>query len=153
MIRPATPSDLPAIKALLLCALDESAQALPAYDEARVERVLEILMNSGHGYCKVLVADEGAEAGQIVGLLMGVLVELWYSRARQATDLLFYLKPGYRGRGGLRLLRDFLRWARGFCDCEQIFLGVSIGGQAAERTEALYTRLGFQRVGAGFLTQ
>lgn len=52
--------------------------------------------------------------------------------------------------GGLSLIKAFLKWAKAFPGTNEINLGVTFGGDAGERTEQLYERMGFERTGSTF---
>lgn len=88
----------------------------------------------------VLVADHG----RLTGTILGVAQELWWSRKRYATDLLFYSEsPG----DGLKLLRGFLTWAWSLPSVVEVTLGQS-SGLDIERTGILYERVGLTRMGS-----
>jgi GNAT superfamily N-acetyltransferase len=129
----------------MVYALTEQPLQFP-YDEAKVERNYLALLSSGYTYCKVLEVD-----GEIVGVLAGGISDLWWADALIAADQVFFVLPEHRGKGGLKLLKDFIKWAKGFVKVKQICLNISIGGNAADRTDALYDRLGFQRIGSSFI--
>ncbi|NIB43821.1 hypothetical protein HBA55_29735 [Pseudomaricurvus alkylphenolicus] len=54
----------------------------------------------------------------------------------------------YADKNGLPLIREYLRWAKGFPGHNDIFLGTSYGGEKGERAETLFSKLGLKRVGA-----
>ncbi len=79
----------------------------------------------------------------------GVLVacanpSLWHE-GYDIADLLFYAR-----KGGLSLLREYLAWAKGFHGTNDISIGVSIGGEAAKRSDQLFQRLGFKQIGTQY---
>lgn len=95
----------------------------------------------------VLVADDG---DGLAGMLLGFVVPHFFSDALTASELVVYVDPEHRGgRTGLRLIQRFESWAAGRGAAE-IVLGVSTEVDA-ERTAALYERLGYER--SGFTTR
>ena len=138
MIRPATIEDYPQWHDLCYRLLKQTPYAGIEVDRASVAKIYGQCVSSRMG-C-VLVAD----SGKITGTIMGVAQELWWSRKRYATDLLFYSeRPG----DGIRLLRGFLDWAWALPSVAEVTLGQSSGIEI-ERTGLLYERLGLTKVGS-----
>jgi len=81
---------------------------------------------------------------------LGGVTESWWSESMQAQDLLFYVLPQYRGRLGIRLMQDFIGWAKGWDAVGLVFMGVNVGGPLSERAERLYQHMGLRRVGSSF---
>lgn len=144
MIRHACMADIPAIIELCKEARDTSA-TLGSIDGCRetITANLEAMCLSPHHLLLVLDVD-----GEAVGVLIGVVANSWWHQGLDATDVCFYIKPNHRGRG-MKMLDRFIAWAEGFSQLKQIFLSISYGGEAGQRTERLYNRK-FQRVGASY---
>lgn len=82
--------------------------------------------------------------GQIVGMLFGVIEELWYSKALHATDVMFYSTCA----GGAFMLRRFIRWANSM-GVSQIDMAVS-SGIDIPGSSRMFERAGFQNIGGIF---
>lgn len=94
------------------------------------------------------LAVVSVEGEAITGLMLGDVIEPWYSAHRMAVDHVLYVRPQYRGtRAALMLVKAWVRWALD-CGVTQIRPGVSTGDPRAEQ---LYAALGFKRVGSVFM--
>ena len=144
MIRIATAADEQAIVELATRAWSETplGREIPA-DDKRIRRTAVDAIRSPNVYLRVL------DMGGIHGLIAGTIVPAMTFAGDVATDLMFYVKPEYRGRGVL-LLKGFLRWAFGFDTVAYAALGISSGD---ERTAEFYQRLGAERVGGVFIVR
>lgn len=140
-IRAATYDDIDTILALGRAAHAASADASIALDEQQCRMTAAQLIASDDGLLLVAFVD-----GELVGVLAAICQRLFFSRAKYATDLFTYAS---RANVGWRLVREFVRWARRR-RAAQILLGISFGGERAARTEQLYARMGYERVGAIF---
>lgn len=94
-----------------------------------------------------IVADDG---GVLVGMLIGLVTEHWFSTTKMATDLATYISPRHRGGTLLwRLVKAFeveaLRHG-----ASEVSLGIS-SEVATEQTAALYARLGYERSSIGMV--
>ena len=147
MIRRATPADAPAILAMGRAPAVESPKYREkGFDEARLmalgERLSGTLLAENPDAC-VLVAER---AGEVIGMMIPVVAERFFSGELFVTDLTLYLKPEHRG--GLafaRLVRAAEDWARqrGVLDCN---FGVSTEIHP-ERTVRAYKGLGYTLTG------
>ena len=91
----------------------------------------------------VFVADRG---GRLSGTLLGVAQEWWWCRKRVASDLIFFAeRPG----DGIAMLRAFVDWAWSVPSVIDIMPGTS-SGIDIDRTDQLYERVGFRRIGSLF---
>lgn len=79
------------------------------------------------------------------GVLIAVAAPSWWGDGLVISDVFFYAR-----KGGRTLLREYLKWARAFPGNNQISIGVTFGGEAGERAEQLYRRLGFEQSGTIF---
>ena len=141
MIRHACKSDLERILDLATEAheLSPTYRHLPPNRDKARESISAMLTNP-MGY--VGVVDDG----EIHGILIAVAAESWAHDGLIVSDLLFYAR-----KNGRSLLSHYLDWADGFPQPKINLLGISFGGDKAERTEQLYQRLGFTKVGAQFI--
>ena len=90
--------------------------------------------------------------GKIEGVLIGVTHQLWYSRKKQATDLVL-LCDRVEGIGwGAKLMRRFISWAKDNRGVKEIMLGTLLLVLVMlERTNKLYERMGAVRIGDTFV--
>lgn len=105
MIRPAKPQDVPAIIRMALQALNEEPYPYLVIDKAKVERTVKHVVSSAQHFS--WVAEVGGEVRGVVG---AVVDDCMFYERKQATVVQFYAKeaPGE----GVKLIREFLRWAR-----------------------------------------
>lgn len=89
------------------------------------------------------VAFVSERDGALDGVLLGVAQPLWWARAREATDLMFFCeRPG----DGYRMLRRFVEWARSVPNVRVVTMAQS-SGMDPERTTEMYNRAGLGTVG------
>lgn len=141
MIRHACAQDLEEILDIATEAhtLSPTYQNLPPNRDKARESISALLTNP-MGYVGVVDSDG------IQGVLVAVAAESWAHDGLIVSDLLFYAR-----KNGRSLLSHYLDWADGFPQPKINLLGISFGGVKAERTEQLYQRLGFTKVGAQFI--
>lgn len=140
MIRPAKVDDISSIIELGAKLLDESP-VLPPHDPLKARKALAFFISGARA--SVFVADHD---GEIVGFIVGVLDEYWWSDAQYASDAAFFVEPNHRGYA-VGLVKNLVAWAQKFKKVKQVSLGVSSGLETYERTGKLYERLGFKPVG------
>lgn len=98
------------------------------------------------------IADRGMEAfvavvnGEVVGFLLAMQEEHFFSKDCYATDLAFCVLPEYADQA-VWLLRRFIRWAKTFPKVKSIMLGVSSGLDADGRIGELYQKHGLSSAG------
>lgn len=137
-IRKAVPEDLNAMVDLAYRLCDRTPYAHIARDRPSVVKTFCMAMSSQFG-CAFVTEHQGS----ISGLLIGVAQQLWWSRARYATDLVFYSE---RAGDGYRLLKRFMDWAWSAPGVVEITMGQS-SGIDPKRSAALYRRAGLELVG------
>jgi hypothetical protein len=138
MIRNAFLSDVSAIEELGLRLKIKTPYATWKYDRERGLKQIRYCISSNMGCAFVAETD-----GKLVGVMLGVAQEMWFSPQRVASDLLFYSeRPGV----GYFLLKRFMAWAWGIKSVHQILLGQSSGLQI-DAVETLYRRLNFRKIG------
>jgi hypothetical protein len=143
MIRAATYADIPALIAIgALYAPQISAHY--DLDEPQIKKTLLFLMASKRG-C-VFVSEV---CGEIVGLLIGQIDRLWFSKKFYATDIAFLVKPGHPMQGYL-MAKRFVNWAKSFNDVIDVTMQISSGLGDTDRIGRMYERLGLKRVGGCF---
>lgn len=142
MIRKGRIDDLPQFWDLGKRLLESTPYAGVEIDRASVAKAFGHCINSALACC--FVAEHG---GKLTGVILGVAQDLWWSRSRSASDLIFYAEtPG----DGAKLLREFERWAWRVPRMSDVTVAQS-SGIDVDRTEALYRRHGFRRVGSVFV--
>lgn len=112
------------------------------FDEGKVRAHLAHAIGQG---CALLHVTD---AGLIDGGFAGVVVERWFSRDPMLVDLALFVEETQRGGiVAARLLRSVKAWCerRGLAP-EAVQLGISTGVHA-DKTGALYERMGFERFG------
>lgn len=138
MIRKATAKDLQAIIEMGYRLCDRTPQAKVDRDRQAIAQTITHCMNSSLGCCFVSERD-----GRLTGVIVGVAQQYWFSRKRQAVDLMFTSEhPG----DGLQLLRKFVDWAWAAPGVVEVTMAQSSGIEV-ERTGVLFERVGFHRVG------
>jgi GNAT superfamily N-acetyltransferase len=141
-IRRATAADLEPIIALGRQMHAEGYFRNVDFAEAKVRAALEHCLASG--YIAVSAGADGIE-----GFLIGFVSELWYSSAKVASDLAFFVRPNRRGSiTAVRLIQDFVAWAK-----EQGAAEVTIvqsSGVRLEETARLFNGMRFDYRGGVF---
>lgn len=141
MIRKATAHDLQAVIEMGYRLCDRTPQAHVKRDRPAIAQTLTSCMNSAFGCC--FVAEH---AGQLTGVIVGIAQQYWFSRQRQAVDLMFTAeRPG----DGIQLLRKYVEWGWAVPGVVEVSIAQSSGIEV-DRTAVLFERVGFQRVGGVF---
>lgn len=117
---------------------DRTPYARIKRDRPSIVKTFSAAMSSKFGCAFVTERD-----GKLTGMLVGVAQELWWSRSRFATDLVFYSE---RVGDGLKLMRRFVEWAWATPGVVEITMGQS-SGINARGAEAFYRRGGLELVG------
>lgn len=145
MIRKAENKDVSGIMELVKEAHSKSISQFVKLDPKTVRTNVQVCILSAEHFVLVVELD-----GKIEGVLIGVTHQLWYSRAKQATDLFFYVT--YEGTGwGAKLMRRFISWAKDNPGVKEIMIGITSGIGDADRTKRLYERMGAMRIGDTFV--
>lgn len=138
MIRKATAHDLQAIIEMGYRLCDRTPQAHVKRDRQAIAQTITSCMNSSLGCCFVSERDK-----QLTGVIVGMAQQYWFSRQRQAVDLMFTAE---RAGDGLLLLRRYVAWGWAVPGVVEVTLAQSSGIEI-ERTGKLFEHEGFQRVG------
>jgi GNAT superfamily N-acetyltransferase len=140
----ASVDDVPRILEILAKMHAESRYAEWPIDPDKLQQLVHGLIDHEDGAC--LVAQD---SGEIIGVMLGLVTEFFFSRERMATELLLYVVPGKRGSwAAVRLAHRFIEWA-GATDAVEIQAGVS-AGIANKDAERFYSSLGFASLGLSF---
>ena len=141
MIRTATHADL---KRILEIGRNTLANA-PSYpvemDDAKASYMVRRCMNDRAMAAFVAVVD-----GEVVGFLLAIQEEHFFSKARYATDLAFCVEPEHANQA-VWLLRRFIRWAKSVSQVKSIMMGISSGLDGDGRIGELYQKHGLALAG------
>jgi GNAT superfamily N-acetyltransferase len=140
VIRKATVDDLPCFMRLAAEMHRESRFRDWSFDEGKVGTLFLKMVQDPDSFVWVACEDD-----VVIGGLVGMVYEQWFSTERVAQDLGLFLHPAHRGGlNALRLVKAFKAWAteQGARDCE---LGVNTGVEP-QRTGAFLQCLGFREV-------
>lgn len=138
MLRKATAHDLQAVIEMGYRLCDRTPQAHIPRDRQAIAQTITSCMHSSLACCFVT-----ERSGQLSGVIVGVAQQYWFSRKRQAVDLMFTSEhPG----DGLRLLHKFVDWAWAVPGVVEVTMSQSSGIEV-ERTGRLFEREGFRHVG------
>lgn len=141
MIRKATAYDLQDIIEMGYRLCDRTPQAHVKRDRPAIAQTLTHCMNSAYGCC--FIAEH---SGQLTGVIVGMAQQYWFSRQRQAVDLMFVAE---RVGDGPRLLRRYTAWGWSVPGVVEVTCAQSSGIEI-ERTAELFEHAGFKRVGSVF---
>lgn len=133
IVRGATFYDIAGMVSLGRRMHEKSALADLPFDEDSA-KLLGAQCMSLSTHCAFVAED----CGEIVGILLGLVRPFPYLNACYATDVLFCAE-----RGGKELMRRFIEWAHER-NVDRVVASVTFGGRDPD---ALYRRLGFQKVG------
>lgn len=88
--------------------------------------------------------------GVVVGFILGMQEEHFFSRECYATDLFFCVDQDNADQA-VWLLRRFMRWAKGFPKVKSIMMGVSSGMDFKGRLGDVYQKHGLVNAGGLFV--
>lgn len=146
MIRFATKEDIPTIIKLGREMHEESNYASLAYSEEKVKALIENLLENG----VIFVAERN---GEVIGGIMGMTYQPYFSNEKIASDLGLFLAKSSRGlMTAPKLIRMFTNWAEEQPGVKQIRPGISVGGDV-EGVTKLYERCGYKAAGAVFMKE
>lgn len=137
MIRQARVLDVHQVYDLCYGLHGESSYSHIPIDENKFKRLFAQTVCSKQAFVWVAVYD-----GEITAVLIGIMDEVFFSRKKYATDVLFYSK-----KGGAYLLKRFIKWAKGQPSVVDLRLGISSDSGNVERVGQLYEKQGLKNVG------
>lgn len=138
MIREAKTGDMPAFIALVT-RFREQLATYPncPVDRASVVQTFGRCVSSAQHLALVSERD-----GEMVGALLAITQELWWSKAKEATDAMIFGSQG----DGYRMARRYIRWAWRRPHVEIVTLAHSSGGDLRQ-VERLHKVLGMTTIG------
>lgn len=84
--------------------------------------------------------------GSMSGVLLATVSEYFGAPLLQSNEIAWYIEPGSRGRHGMRMLDEYVRWAR------QQGASYIFTGAHDDRAAPIYRRRGFRRVDTNWVT-
>lgn len=141
MIRTATHADLKRILEIGRITLAKAPSYPVEMDDTKVSYMVRRCISDKSMEAFVAVVD-----GEVVGFLLAMQEEHWFSKDCYATDLTFCVLPEHADQA-VWLLRRFIRWAKSFSKVKSILLGVSSGLDTDGRIGQLYQKHGLNLVG------
>lgn len=136
-IRSATESDIPALVAMGRDMLGESSFRVMIYSRERTADMIRRCIEGGFAAVSV-------EGDDLTGVILGEVVQPWYSDECMGIEHVLYVRPASRGtRAALMLVKAWARWCFD-CGAKQIRPGTAAGSEPANR---LYQALGFKPAG------
>ena len=140
MIREATREDAPAIVDIL-AALHEITSFAPVdFSEVKAKHAVVSFIEGGQ-FARVIDLD-----GEIAGVMIGIVFPTWFGSDLIAVDIALYVKPECRGFASVRLVKQFIAWAKDK-GAKQIRPGISTGDKSGGR---IYRSLSFKDLGESF---
>lgn len=130
-IRAATQHDVDDVIALLKSAREESPRYRDfGYNELRTRAILSNMLSNPKA---IILVDDWFR-----GVLVGDISPDWLTDGWTATIHLVYAKPGYNG---IRLIKEFKRWAKEWPQVDKLYVSTSFGGYRAETAEKLFEKM------------
>lgn len=115
---------------------------------AKVDAIVEAAIHDPDRFCTVLVT---VQDDALVGYLMAVVHEHYFSQALTCSDLGFWIEPAHRTPFAARtMILELERWAFGVKRVNDISLGVS-SGIADAGILRFYERMGYTRGFSGVI--
>lgn len=140
IIRPATAHDVPGLVALSEIWHQDCEMHLQ-FDPVRSARLISHLVAADEG-----IALVGEDRGRLVGMLIGVALERWFSAERVAQALAFVVCPDYRGSNAAdQLLVEFQ--AQGIKRGANVVELGTLAGQGFAAAKVALDRAAFHPVG------
>jgi GNAT superfamily N-acetyltransferase len=145
-VRRAEPGDLARIADMVEDMRRESVYRDMPANRPKMEAFLGHLLQNPATVLFVAV-DSG---GEISGFYAGRIGDYWFSDAKAAFDIIFYVRPDRRGgRAALELWKAFSDWGRSM-GAVHVWPSIS-SGIAPDRFASFYQKLGMEPVGGVFL--
>ncbi len=138
MIRQVTKESLPQFIELAKQMHQESSSVDLEFSEQNLNQ----LIGSPSTFCVMSYRDN-----EITGGMLGFITEHYFSKDKKAVESGLYVKPQFRnGMTGVRLIREFERWAKQN-NAKHIWIGYSTGIGDIDRMKDYYQSLGYNYEG------
>lgn len=124
-----------------------STLATEFFNESKLPSVLNFdffigawktLLSNGMGV--MFVDFDGSE---LIGAIGGVITPNLFTGDVLASEMFWYVRKDYRGSTGIRLLKEFFKWASDL-GVDDVMMG-HLHFAVSEKAEAVYDRLGMQK--------
>lgn len=145
-IRSARLIDWPQVLGLARAMHGESRFCEMQLNEGKLRKIFEDQLNTPRVAC-CLLAESGD--GEILGMLVGFVAELFFTDALVAQDRVFFVKPEFRGSSSaVRLLTGFRKWAQNR-GVQELNINMSVAVDMP-RFERFMVHMGFTNCGSNF---
>ena len=145
-IRHASLSDWPQFMHLALAMHAESRFSNYKLSQEKLRQVFERQLRAKEIACCLLAQRRD---GKVVGMLLGYTLELFFTDAQIAQDLVFFVLPEFRGcSAAIRLLTAFRKWAE-MRDVHELNINMSVAVDM-KRFDRFMTHTGFTNCGSNF---
>ena len=134
--------DIDAIVELSYEIKEGSSYAGIKMDEPKYRLLIANMMNDKTSRV-ILIVDDDDKAQ---GFMLGLVEELFFSRSRYGTDLVVYVREGFRNLAPA-MFRAFIKWALSKPRVVRIMFGISSGVGDPARTGKMYQSFGMLPVG------
>ncbi len=146
-IRHARPMDVPELLELGREIHEESRLSGLSYDAQKLRQSLEGMFAHQKGTHCLLLAISGN--GDIAGVMLGYITEYFFSRDRVATNIVFYVRPEYRGSSAAaKLVMAFRTWAANR-DAAEVSVNIT-SGIRMEKFHSFLMKMGFEHIGGNY---
>lgn len=145
-IRFATHDDIPTVIALGEMMAAESRFRNYGLNQDKIAKAAASMIQNP-GKATILLAERAP--GDVVGMLAGYVVDLFFTDAFVAQDRVFFVKPTARGSSAaLKLLLAFRKWAEAR-KVHELNINMSVAVDM-ERFDKMMVKLGFRCCGSNF---
>ena len=137
MIRFATEEDIPVLLRMIKEFYNQTPYSSLRYDNAKTSALVSGLITNSKDESIVLVLmDKG---GDVIGTLIAVITEPLCSTEKLATELVWWVDEGYRGRESIELLDAYEYWQKKV-GCSGVSMASIQGGSDLDK---FYKRRGY----------
>jgi len=125
----------------------ESVYHVHPFSEDRLKFLSDLCLTNENYIC--LIAEHN---DHIIGLMVGISGQNFFSETKFAADLALYVVPKHRGSmAAIRLVIEFTKWAQSV-GCQELRCGITTGIND-EVGSKLYKRFGFEYSGPLYVKQ
>ena len=118
-------------------------------DRAIIKRSMQVYIDHPRHLFLAVVDDGQFVDDKLVGCLFAYTIDSWFSKHKEAYDLIHYIEPKYRSYKLTKSLIDkYVKWSKDQ-RCDDIYITNTYGMQQ-DRMIKLYKRLHFNKIGNVF---
>lgn len=141
--------DFDAIKRLCIDFYKASIYSEYGYDEDKIDSIISEFIHDPANRIIIL----GLSEDKPVSILAASVQPIIFSKARIATEVLWWVDEGHRQSGvGLKLIEAFEYWAKNIAKADYSQL-CTLNGEYADRVGKYYERLGYKLSEKAYLKQ